>query len=624
MQTLSAPGRHCRSLPRPLPPLLPFVRCQSSAAAAAQSDFDFHRFAFAAPAFEDLATGNLSGSLSKVNNDFPVYEAGGESEGLWRRYAAELRRRGVTNIDDYERMAEVFARKRFHQATFWDKVTESSRPLFEAERTHLDQLLNIGDSYAKISCRSDSLIQLLIRRGRQDFHGLPTDTVTRLVTILASLGRKHIQLMNDVAELVIEEAVAFSARSLIDLLHSYAALESRDEEMLRHAARRLHPLLCVGKLTPFEKTKLARTYALLKFNHSTFFRTVAEEILGEYERLQAKIGLGQVEQQDLAVTAAPTDALFSRYALPSYEYGCGLPSLYGLPLGSRIRKKAGKGGEEGLEGWQVEMNEGREKEVNAGLAEERRDLPEAVEGRVVEYDLGQIAIVMDAILLLRFHEWADYYRELRTVLAKRLHEPQAVEQLDPLQLAAAMNFLSTNRLVAENEDLVKAMTRRMFRLFHADLAKPFHLVFYLKGLVSWRQTPARAKNARGRTLRFFVSRKLPWLEAKEEGERFNVLERLGEHICQRVHYFTLGELSSVLRSLAYLDFGDADFYRVFVPFIKERVGDLACVDVSNVMQAFNRQRLEDRHLFYLLGKQWQAKQADFVSVKWRGKVIQGQ
>uniref|UniRef100_A0A0G4GQW3 Uncharacterized protein n=1 Tax=Chromera velia CCMP2878 TaxID=1169474 RepID=A0A0G4GQW3_9ALVE len=613
------------------------------------------QFAFAQSAFTEIE--NLSRSLAFVRAHFPPFSSG--SEPLWRLYASELLKGGVVEAHHMEEVAEVLSSKGFSVLSFWDKFFASVSPLVESAGAL--SLLSLAESLRKIGHRDENLLERLVSVWRDGVLQMPKPDVARLVTCLAGLRTSNTRLLGEIVELVIEEGPEFESSDLIDIVHSFALLEVRDEDLLRCAGRVLHPRLERLELTPLEAVKLARAYALLQWEHITFFKTLSTHAIANWRSFMMAVAIGEtdsaaqilrvpnrtaeappvvkvresVSQQvrHLTETATSFDDLFRE---PDYQEGFGRPRDFVRMTPSEKSAIASR------EGGEL----GQENTRETGGAEDTAATYETAQPQMSEMTAGQVAMLADSLQLLKFDSFAPYFSDLASVLLGRLEDPLALLTLDPQQLCAVM--LTVARLHRGEKrflPLVELSTRRMFWMFSCHIAKPHTFALFLKNLAIWRWYGTQVKR-RGKNFRVAEALSIDFLkesrvvtedllvpdETAEEPEdvaeivrmgvtKASLLERMGQTVCARVYEFELPSLCSALRSMAYLDFTEEAFFSAFVEYLKERTPEMASRDIKNLRDAFNKARRHEAHLFNLMGKRWQDIQQSSLTIKHRGSVV---
>eukprot|EP00386_Alphamonas_edax_P013978 GDKI01043017.1.p1 GENE.GDKI01043017.1~~GDKI01043017.1.p1 ORF type:complete len:600 (-),score=155.17 GDKI01043017.1:442-2241(-) len=340
----------------------------------------------------------------------------------------------------------------------------------------------------------------------------------------------------------------------------------------------------------------------------------------------------KVDKQRIWVLSATDKFDPSRVALSPETQGDGVSSGgKGKGLGGEVDMSAAPRLQKQKE--KREKQKRRQEKIEKETASPETGSPDATETRKVErfrlheFTIGQLAMIVESIQILKIHHWCDYMEEVSEIFVKKISNETAVNKLDPFQLQAAMSVYShMERFDRQHEPTVKRMTERIMHLFMNDQASPSHLAHFLHDLALWRSI-VKTERRFGRNYRVLKFHPLQWLHtaptpdetsAAEVVSKTTPMEKLGQHICKRVHFFTPQQLARTLRALSYLDFPDEPFYRVFVPFFRERIEDLGSQDIKFLQDAFNKRKIQDSDFFWRLGKRFQTVQADNVTVKWRG------
>ncbi|KEP67709.1 UNVERIFIED_CONTAM: hypothetical protein HHA_227990 [Hammondia hammondi] len=243
------------------------------------------------------------------------------------------------------------------------------------------------------------------------------------------------------------------------------------------------------------------------------------------------------------------------------------------------------------------------------------------------FTLGQMAVIVDSMLFLGFHHQSRFFGPVAEVLLQRATERGAVEALDPQQCTSLMVFFAeTRRQLSEDpDDCIRRLTERFVDALVCEVASPAQCLLLFKSLVKWSATKTPQPHCKRKRWREWSNtyRPLEWLHAPRPEARDTrpMLLAVCKQLCKRVHNFSMKELTGMLRAIAYVDFREAAFFTVFVNYLKERLGEMQEEDIANVTQAFNKAKIEEPHLFSLMGKRYQHLQANVMAVKRRGVLV---
>ncbi|UKJ88790.2 ATP-dependent Clp protease proteolytic subunit [Theileria orientalis] len=398
---------------------------------------------------------------------------------------------------------------------------------------------------------------------------------TSLLEYLVHTGSKN-ELNEIVCGLLVDNAWAMKPTHLINILYNFGKLGEKDEEVIMSFSRVLTNCLSKGLLTPYDKTKLAKAYSLLKHEHITFFNHISKEIMLMFRGMDYGNYFKNEENR--------------------VNYIEGLGSKDGAPSGIMV---------EGLKYIQYYSNESDE------VIEE----PKQVEFKGSDeqlYSCGQIVVILDAMIYLRIHHLEPDFKNLIAYAMKHLYKSEIIEHFDVEQLRCAVSFLATCKKIIDDH-LVENVTKRIVMEYMDGNVTNAQLSLFLKDLVKLTKIVVKRRNIRNKLLHtsMFVAPK--WIN-NQMNENVNpmdpnstrsTLEHLCYKICDNFKSFTVDDLTSCLRSVAYLGFKNEKFYSLFIPFFKQNLKSLNNVAVSNITQSFNRAGVKDKYFFYLLGKQHQ-------------------
>ncbi|UKK01168.2 ATP-dependent Clp protease proteolytic subunit [Theileria orientalis] len=398
---------------------------------------------------------------------------------------------------------------------------------------------------------------------------------TSLLEYLVHTGSKN-KLDYIVFELLVDNVWEIKPTHLINILYNFGKLGEKDEEVIRAFSRLLTNCLSKGLLTPYDKTKLAKAYSLLNYEHITFFNHISKEMMVIFKGMDYG---NYFKNEENGV---------------NYVQGIGLKD--GEPSGVMV---------EGLKYIQYYSNESDE------VIEE----PKQVEFAGINeqlYSCGQIVFILDAMIYLRIHHLEPDFKNLIAYAMKHLYKSEVMEHFDVEQLRSAVSFSATcNKRI--DDHLLENVTKRFVKEYMDGNVTNSQLSLFLKDLVKLTKIVVKRRNIRNKLLHTstFVTPK--WInnqmnekvDPMDPNSTRSTLEHLCYKICDNFKSFTIEDLTSCLRSIAYLGFKNEKFYSLFIPFFRENLKSLNNVAVSNITQSFNRAGVKDKYFFYLLGKQHQ-------------------
>eukprot|EP00371_Babesia_bovis_P000492 XP_001609139.1 hypothetical protein [Babesia bovis T2Bo] len=399
------------------------------------------------------------------------------------------------------------------------------------------------------------------------------DVLNGLLQYLVHAGAgKH--LASHDFDLIGEFANDIPVDALITTLYLMGQLGIRNVSTVVNAGRLLHNRIAMGLLSPYHKTKLVRAYALMRHEHITFFRHIAEEL---------RVILEGRDTGKYLVTPIPGD---SNHILGIGSHGLCEPSgviCNVLPC--------------------LQMDS-IDPPLEPVLFTGHRDQL---------YTDGQILYILDSMFYLNLHYVEPFCRRLANSAYKHCYVPISIDHFDVEQLRSAVTILAVAKIRAD-ESVLEAITRRFFQSYLDGIATNSMLCLFLKDFVKLTRDVIKSTGRRGRVAIRSVFKGPRWLEkplSEIHGATGHVqpsmLESCCTTVCERVHSFDLLELTSCIRSIAYLGYRNENFYKVFIPYFKDRIGSMNHVAIINLtqLQAYNKVGIRDGHLFYLMGKQHQ-------------------
>ncbi|EKX72642.1 conserved hypothetical protein [Theileria equi strain WA] len=398
---------------------------------------------------------------------------------------------------------------------------------------------------------------------------------------------KRIELLNSILEYLVysdsssnfpilcdaitECAGDIAPRHLASVFYYLSKLGNKNEAMIQSISRVLHNNIARGTLTSFEKTQLAKTYSILNHEHITFFNHISQELMHIFEHMD--LGL-----------------YFNNSCLKDDTYIRGIGSNNLEPSGIICNVLKYIHGENSSDLDVIEFK---------GLDEQL-------------YTCGQIVFILDSMIYLRIHHLENYFKRLIENAIKHCFKTEILESFDSEQLRCCISLLANCNKNVE-DDILEFITRKIIQEYVAGRATNSQISLFLKDLVKQTRKVVKVKSVRNKTFhnsKFIAPRwinKPLYLKNDQGNESFNrsIIESLCTKICENVHSFKLDELTWCLRSVAYLGFRNDDFYKIFIPFFRERLSELNNLSIANITQAFNKAEIKEQYFFHLLGKQHQ-------------------
>ncbi|GFE55925.1 ATP-dependent Clp protease proteolytic subunit, putative [Babesia ovis] len=376
-------------------------------------------------------------------------------------------------------------------------------------------------------------------------------------------------------DVVTESAGAIEPGVLVDSLYFLAKLGIKNEPMLTVVGRILHNEISRGSLSPYHKTKLVRAYALLKHEHITFFRHIADELRIILEGRDT----GKYILADVSKGRDYTEGIGSNYdSKPSGVVSNVMPCLNISIDGS-----------------------------DAVLVEHVpfSGLPHQL------YSDGQIIYILDSMYYLGLHHLESFCGKLCSSVVKHCYVASSIGQFDVEQLRSSVSLLALSKIKVD-DTVLEAITRRFLQAYVDGQAKNSQLALFLKDFVKQTRQVVKRTSRRGRVMVSasfkgpqWLTKPLSELPGTTGHAQPSMLEVCCTSICENVHSFDLVDLTSCIRSVAYMGFRNENFYMAFVPYFKERIASMNNVAIANLTQAFTKVNIKDDHLFYLMGKQHQ-------------------
>ncbi|PFH35008.1 hypothetical protein BESB_058950 [Besnoitia besnoiti] len=526
-------------------------------------------------------------------------------------------------------------------------------------------------------------IEQLMNYSRRQMPLLEAPQAARLLHVLASSPSTDQTVVARLAEAFVflwegDLTANIEPAPAMQLLETLAMKKAVERDFVRELSRRLHCYLHLGLLTPFEKTQLAVAYRQLELRHFTFFRHLAEEIVQQNSARQRLLALGRRElsadelqtskqrqrrvrlsrlQQQInpakrkkveTSPSSPSAALekgvgewrWIEYSLQGYTMGMGFQQDF-APSGTLLsdpvmplvtREAFSELKRKGLRGAKLSAHAVSVGGANASAADEEKETflrsEQPPSSGIKDFTVGQMAVIADSMLFLGFHHHSRFFSQVADVVQQRAIESGIVDTLDPQQCTSLMVFFAETRRQTQEDpdDCVRRLTERFVDALLCEVASPAHCLLFFKSLVKWSATKVAQPHCKRKRWKEWCNtyRPLAWLHAarpEHSADTRPLLLAVCKHLCKRVHCFSMKELTGMLRSIAYVDFREEAFFKVFVDYLKERLGDMHEEDIANVTQAFNRAKIEEPHLFSLMGKRYQHLQASVMAVKRRGVLV---
>ncbi|CRG95871.1 conserved Plasmodium protein, unknown function [Plasmodium gallinaceum] len=249
---------------------------------------------------------------------------------------------------------------------------------------------------------------------------------------------------------------------------------------------------------------------------------------------------------------------------------------------------------------------------------------------IENYYIGHIFHIIDSMLSLNIHHNCAYFDKLKKKILNLIknNESYIIDNFDSNEIKSLLIFLAhINKYYKES--FIYCITHRMVDLYINGLCKPETLSIFFYNLLSFTKKKIVKKNRFNHTIRNTIYNSYFWLndnknitkednnistlEKKEISNIYNnikvknhtLLQLLSIYICKNVYFISLPTLASLLRSLSYLSFNNFNFYNVFIPLFLKHIENLKNVDILNITQAYNKQKIKNKYFYYLLSKQYQ-------------------
>lgn len=256
---------------------------------------------------------------------------------------------------------------------------------------------------------------------------------------------------------------------------------------------------------------------------------------------------------------------------------------------------------------------------------------------IENYYIGHIFHIVDSLLSLKAHHNCATFKKMENKILNSIknNELYIIDNFDSDEIKSLLIFLShTNRNY--KEAFIYALTHRMVDLYINNLCQPSTLSTFFYFLLNFTKHRVVKKNRFNHTIRNVVYNSYSWLndnkivlnltagidatnaEEKENSDtrrviktkNYSLLQVLSMHICKNVYFMSLSTLASLLRSMSYLFFTDTNFFNVFIPLFMKHMSDLSNVDILNITQAYNKQKIQNKYFYYLLAKQYQSNRSE--------------
>ncbi|ORM41257.1 uncharacterized protein BXIN_0875 [Babesia sp. Xinjiang] len=407
---------------------------------------------------------------------------------------------------------------------------------------------------------------------------LVPDHMVSFNALLACLSHSghHTQLVPEDFDVVGECCNDIKPEHLVDTLYLLGKVGIRNDALITSVGRVLHNEIAKGVLSPYHKTKLVRAYALLKHEHITFFTHIAEEVrillegrdTGKYLVVGPSTGKRYIEGigSDEGYSASGVICKVLTYFNTAVEGSCEAADVEHVPF---------TGSNQQL------------------------------------YSDGQIIYILDSMLYLNLHHLEPYCRSLLSSAVKHCYSLSSIDTFDVEQLRSAITVLAQSKNTVD-DSVLECISRRFIKAYVDGKATNGQLALFLKDLVKQTRKVVKTRNRRGRVCYAatfpgprYLEKPLSEFEGVTGHAQPSMLESCCTAICENVYSFDLLDLTSCIRSVAYLGFRNENFYMAFVPYFKERIGSLTHVGIANLTQALTKVNVREEHLFYLMGRQHQ-------------------
>ncbi|GBE62425.1 ATP-dependent Clp protease proteolytic subunit, putative [Babesia ovata] len=459
-----------------------------------------------------------------------------------------------------------------------------SRDVAGAERdgrpdTNIRGLLELAQSLLDENVSSKNVATLFVRWVKNHIYDLvpgQLDLFNGIVEYIFRTGQQR-QLSAADFDPIAECAWEFESHLLVDTLYLLGKLGIKNETVLTTVGRVIHNDIALGKLSPYHKTKLARAYALLKHNHITFYSHIAEELRIIFQG------------KDIGKYSSETVTRKSDYVEGIVSATLAHPSGVICEILPRIN----------TDGDVDEQRSSVESIAFTGLKEQL-------------YSDGQIIYILDSMLYLNLHHLERYFVRLLSSAIKHCYTTQSLAQFDVEQLRSAITLLAQCGKTVD-DTVVEFISRRFIQSYVDGQATNAQLTLFLKDLVKYTRQVTKKVNRRGRIC-FKAAFPAPtWLrkplsemeDAPGGNAAPSMLESCCAAICQNVHSFEIVDLTSCIRSVAYLGLRNENFFKAFIPFFKDKIASVSHLGITNLTQALIKANVRDDHLFYLMGQQHQ-------------------
>ncbi|KAK1442430.1 hypothetical protein BgAZ_404600 [Babesia gibsoni] len=496
--------------------------------------------------------------IRKLSQFKPVHET------FWTEYAAKLDKR----------LNALY--KLGHKSDPAEQT--SDEPPMDNGDINMKNLLQVSRSLATQKVTSIAVAELFVRWIKNNsYHLIPNrmSTFNGMLEYLSHVGHRG-NLKPEDFDVVAECVVEVKHQHLVDILYFLSILNIKNEAMITTVGRALHNEIAKGKLSPSSKTKLSRAYAMLKHEHITFFKHIAEELRVIFE------GKDDGKYLDVIHDVGKRWVNGIGYDEPSQPSGvlCDVLPYMRTETDCEEQSQVGK----------VEFT---------GTKDQL-------------YTDGQLIYILDSMMYLNLHHVEPYFNRLLNSAIKHCYSTTSLDQFDAEQLRSSITLLAHCRKTVDS-NILEAITRRFVQSYIDGKATNSQLALFLKDLVKQTRKVVKTVNRRNRVC--FKSNFLPptWLDKPLSAAgniasarmQPSIIEACCTKLCENVYSFTMGDLTSVIRSIAYLGFKNDSIYQAFIPYFKECVAKLTHVDIANITQALTKVNVRDDHLFYLMGKQHQ-------------------
>eukprot|EP00375_Theileria_parva_P000887 XP_763557.1 hypothetical protein [Theileria parva strain Muguga] len=439
--------------------------------------------------------------------------------------------------------------------------------LDKTAENELNTLANFSANLIKAKLLSKPFESFFLKSVMRNLYNIIPDKMHifhRLLDYLVYAGFKD-PFPDMVFDVLIEASPKIPTNDLINIMYKIGVLGQKNKQMTQVFARILNNKMSRGLLTRFEKTKLVRAYSHMNYEHITFFNHIAKELLFIFSQMD----LGNCFNNEP----------------PAEDNVMGIGSPNCGPTGVIV---------DGLKYIRFNSHPDEFRVWNRQTQLPDLSILEPVKFSNQKdqiYTCGQIISILDSMIYLKFHRMEPEFKKLLNNALKHLYKDEIIQNFDPEQLRCLISLLAVCRKSVDDQTL-EFITRRFIKSYVDGSASNSQVSLFLKDLVKLNKIVVRRKNVRNRMLHItnFVPPK--WInnpllleqDAMDPNSSRSMIEQLCHKICENVNTFSMNNLSSCLRSVAYLGFKNEKFYAIFVPFLRLNMENLNHTDIANISQ----------------------------------------